>query len=137
MMWETKGRCPLCDIAMQDGAKNLICDFKRYNFPYRFYFCHRHGIFVWRGRKHELFDLSKRINEAINIEPLEPEVTKRFAEYGSHMPTLSDYKPVRLKCPYCKNTWRQYNPTFLHLDRIFCPFCGVEIPKDKAVVKSE
>jgi len=123
--FETEGRCPLCNISMQDYAKNLICDYKRYNFPYGFYFCHRHGIYVWRGRKHELFDLSKRINQAINVEPLEAEVKKRFTESKSHMPTLSDYKPIVLKCPFCKQTWKQYDPKFLHLDRVFCPFCRV------------
>lgn len=132
-MRETKGRCPLCGIVMRDYAKNLICDYKRYNFRYRFYLCHRHGIYVWRGRKHELFDLSKRINQAISIDPLEAEVTKRFTESGSHISTLSDFKPVRLKCPHCKNAWRQYDPKFLRLDRVFCPFCEVEIPKEKGV----
>jgi len=130
MMRETEGCCPRCGIRMQDYAKNLICDHKRYNFPYRFYFCHRHGIYVWRGKKHELFDLSKRINQAISIEPLELEVIKRFTDSDSHMPTLSDYKPVRLKCPYCKNVWKQYDSEFLHLDRIFCPFCGTEKPRE-------
>ena len=133
MAFETEGSCPRCGIVMQDYAKNLICDYKRYNFPYRFYFCHRHGIYVWRGRKHELFDLSKRINQVISVEPLETEVKKRFLEYKSHMPTFSDYNPVMLKCQYCKRTWKQYNPEFLHLDRVFCPFCGVEIPKGESL----
>ena len=129
-MIEWEGRCPLCDIAMRDSARNLICDNKRYNFRYRFYICHRHGIYVWRGKKNELFDLSKRIKQAINIAPLEPEVAQRINESGD-MTTLSDYKPVTLKCPYCKNSWRQYAPDghFLRFENLFCPFCGVEIPK--------
>jgi len=127
MMFEFEGRCPLDDIVMQDYAKNLICDYKRYNFPYRFYFCHYCGIYVWRGKRHELFDLSKRMNQAISVEPLEPEVMKRLVESG-RMPTLSDYKIVKMKCPHCKNEWRQYNPKFLHLDKQYCPFCRVEIP---------
>lgn len=129
MLHEALGRCPLCGIVMRDIARNLICNNKRYNFPYRFYFCHRHGIYVWRGGKHELFDLSKRLNQAVSIEPLEPEVMKRFTDAGPHMSTLSDYKPVTLKCSYCNHAWKQYNPEFLHLDKIFCPFCGVEMPK--------
>jgi uncharacterized protein with PIN domain len=130
MMVEIEGRCPLCGIVMQDYAKNLLCDYKRYNFPYRFYFCHRHGVYVWRGKKHELFDLSKRIDQAISVEPLEPEVLKRINESRSYMPMISDYKPVKLKCPYCKNEWRQYDPKFLHLDKLYCPFCRVEMPKE-------
>ncbi|MEM3798381.1 MAG: hypothetical protein QXY74_08140 [Candidatus Bathyarchaeia archaeon] len=135
LMHEIEGRCPLCDTAMQDCARNLICDYKRYNFPYRFYFCHWHGIYVWRRKKHELFDLPKRMNQAISIEPLEPEVIKRFTNSGSHMPTLSDYKPVMLKCPYCNLKWRQYDPKFLRLDSVFCPFCHVEITKEKVMEK--
>lgn len=119
MMHEAQGSCPLCGIAMRDKAKNLICDYKRYNFPYRFYFCHWHGVYVWRGKKHELFELSKRVNQAINIEPLETEVRNRF----DTMPTLLDYKPVRIQCSICGHAWKQHSLKFLHSDKIVCPFC--------------
>jgi hypothetical protein len=66
---------------------------------------------------------------------LETEVIKRFTDSGSHMPTLSDYKPMTLRCPYCKHRWKQYDPEFLHLNRVLCPFCRVEISKEKEVVK--
>jgi hypothetical protein len=128
---EFEGECPLCRIGMKDKARNLICDQKRYNFLYRFYYCHRHGYYVWRGKKNELFDLSKRINQATSIEPLEPEVAKRLNDSDS-MPTLSDYKPVALKCPYCKSTWRQYDPNghVLRFEKfLFCPFCRLQLPK--------
>ena len=129
-MIEFEGRCPLCDIRMENFARNLICDQKRYDFPYQLCICHRHGIYVWRGKKNELFDLSNRVNQATSIEPLEPEVIKRINESGD-MSTVLDYKPMVLACPYCKNTWRQYDPNghFLRSEKLFCPFCGVEIPK--------
>lgn len=136
---EVEGRCPLCSVSswpgivMQDYAKNLICDFKRYNFRYRFYYCHRHGIYVWRGSKHELFGLSKKMNQAINVEPLEPEIIKRFIQSKSRMPTLSDYLIVKMKCPYCEGEWEQYDKTWTtQSEAIICPFCHAEIPKEKA-----
>ena len=135
-MFETEGRCPLCGIVMQDYAKNLICDYKRYTFRYRFYYCHRHGIYIWRGRKHELFDLGKKMSQAINVEPLEPEVIKRFAESKSRMPTLSDYRIVKMQCPYCEHKWEQYDKTLTtQSGSITCPSCRAEIPKEKALVK--
>ena len=133
MSFEIKGKCPLCPsigITMQDYRKSLICDHKRYNFPYRFYYCHRHGIFVWRGNKHELFDLSKRMNQASSIEPLEPEVSKR-CEY---MPTLADYKIVKMRCPNCDREWEQHTGFLVGNRETFrCPFCGFEISKEKAM----
>ena len=140
MSYEGEGRCPLCNKVMQDLAKNLVCDYKRYNFPFRFYHCNRHGIYVWRGSRHELFDLSKRLNQTTKIEGLEQEVIQRFAESDSHMPTLSDYKPVKMKCPYCKEgsemkgEWKQHYGylTLATKDKnIFCPWCSAEIPVEK------
>lgn len=135
-MFEIEGRCPLCGKVMRDCAKNLICNFKRYNFPFRFYHCDRHGIYVWRGSRHELFDLSKRLNQATKVEDLEPEVVQRFAEHGSHMPTLSDYNPVKFKCPYCEGgpkrdgEWEQHYGylTGATEDEIsYCPWCSAEL----------
>ena len=132
---EIKGRCPLCPsigTVMQDFSKNLICDYKRYNFPYRFYHCQRHGVFVWRGNKHELFDLSKRMSQVSSIEPLESEVLKRYKESG-YMPTLTDYKIVKMKCPYCDSEWEQHDGFLVgNKETVFCPFCKVEISKEKA-----
>jgi len=139
--YEWEGRCPLCNKGMQDVARNLICDYKRYNFPFRFYHCNRHGVYVWRGSRHELFDLSKRLNQATKIESLEPEVIQRFAESDGHMPTISDYKPVNMKCPSCdggskKNgEWNQHHG-YLTLSTgnktLFCPWCSAEISIEKA-----
>jgi hypothetical protein len=131
MSLEIKGRCPLCSsigTVMQD-TNYLICDGKRYFFPYRFYQCKRHGIFVWRRNKHELFDLSKRMNQASSIELLEPEVMKRF----EYMPTLTDYNIVETKCPNCGGEWSQH-AGFLAGNKkaVRCPFCGFEISKEKA-----
>ncbi|UCE16182.1 MAG: hypothetical protein JSV12_00750 [Candidatus Bathyarchaeota archaeon] len=129
---EIKGRCPLCPsigIVMRNYDKNLICDGKRYIFPYRFYFCHQHGIFVWRGNKHELFDLSKRMNQVSSIEPLETEVLKRY----EYMPTLTDYKIVRMKCPHCDGEWEQHDGFLVgNKEVVLCPFCEVKISNEKA-----
>lgn len=141
MSHEWKEKCPICNKGMQDLAKNLICDYKRYNFPFRFYHCNRHGVYVWRGSRHELFDLGKRLNQANNIEDLEPEIIQRFAELDSHMPTLSDYEPVKMKCPYCEGgpkmngEWEQHYG-YLTLatgnKTVFCRWCSAEIPIEKA-----
>jgi len=141
MVHEWEGRSPLCNKEMQDLARNLVCDYKLYNFPFRLYHCNRHGVYVWRGSRHELFDLSKRLNQATKIETLEPEVIKRFAEFDSHMPTLSDYEPVKMKCPYCdggpkmNGEWEQHYG-YLTLTTgnktVFCPWCSAEIPIEKA-----
>jgi len=141
MIHEWEGRCPLCNKEMQDLARNLVCDYKLYNFPFRLYHCNRHGVYVWRGSRHELFDLSKRLNQATKIETLEPEVIKRFPEFDSHMPTLSDYEPVKMKCPYCdggpkmNGEWEQHYG-YLTLTTgnktVFCPWCSAEIPIEKA-----
>ena len=64
-MIEFEGRCPLCDIRMENFARNLICDQKRYDFPYQLCICHRHGIYVWRGKKNELFELKAKLQEEI------------------------------------------------------------------------
>ena len=141
MNYEWEGRCPLCNKVMRDLARNLICDYKRYNFPFRFYHCNRHGIYVWRGSRHELFDLSKRLNQATKIEDLEPEVIQRFSTSDSRMSTLSDYKPVKVKCPYCEGgpkmngEWKQhygYLTPATEDKTILCPWCSVEIPIEKA-----
>ena len=141
MSYEWEGRCPLCNKAMKDLARNLICDYKRYNFPFRFYHCNRHGVYVWRGNRHELFDLNKRLNQAIKIEDLEQEIIRRFAKDDSHMPTLSDYKPVNMKCPYCEGgpkmsgEWKQhhgYLTPAIKYKTIFCPWCSAEIPIEKS-----
>ena len=134
-MDEIEGRCPRCFKVMQNCGRNLICDGKRYNFPFGFYYCERHGIYVWRGRKHELFDLRSRMNQKVSIEPLEPEVLERFTKSG-RMPTLSDYSVVKMKCPYCGYEWEQYNKTLTtQSGGIICPSCGAEIPREKALVK--
>lgn len=137
-LYEVEGRCPLCDKAMQDYARNLRCDGKIFNFPFRFYYCDRHGIYVWRGRRHELFDLSRRMNQATNVEPEYPEVLKRFVESGARMPTLSDYKPVKMKCPYCEAEWKQHYGylTSSVKDIIYCPCCSAEISKEKVLKAS-
>jgi predicted Zn-ribbon and HTH transcriptional regulator len=128
---EIKGRCPRCSsigTVMQDSGY-LICDGKRYFFPYRFYHCQRHGIFVWRGNKHELFDLSKRMNQVSSIESLEPEVARRFG----YMPTLTDYKIVEMKCPNCDSVWTQHIGFLVgNKETVRCSFCGFEISKEIA-----
>ena len=132
---------PICNKVMQDLARNLVCDYKRYNFPFRLYHCNRHGVYVWRGSKHELFDLGKRLNQATEIEALEPEVIQRFSTSNSRMPTLSDYKPVKMKCPYCEGgpkkngEWKQHHGYLTPATgdkTILCPWCSVEIPIEKA-----
>lgn len=106
-----------------DDVGYLGCDGKRYYFPYRFYLCQQHGIFVWRAR----------MNQVSRIEPLEPEVMKRFETMQSHMPTLADYKIVRMKCPYCDGEWEQHDGYLVgNEETVLCPFCEVEIPKEKA-----
>jgi hypothetical protein len=133
---EIKGRCPLCPsigTIMQDSGY-VICDEKRYFFPYRFYHCQRHGIFVWQGNKHELFDLSKRMNQVSKIELLEPEVARRF----EYMPTLTDYEIVKMKCPYCGGEWTQHIGFLIgNKETVRCPYCGVEIPKENAKKKDK
>ena len=126
MEFEIKGRCPLCPsigTVMQDIGY-LICDGKRYFFSYRFYHCQRHGVFVWRGNKHELFDLSKRMKQVTRIEPLEPEVMKRF----EYMPTLTDYKIVKMECPNCDREWEQHDRFLVgNKETVRCPFCEFEL----------
>lgn len=141
MIFEIEGRCPLCGKVMQDWSRNLICDGKRFNFPFRFYYCDRHGVYVWRGSQHELFDLSKRINQTTNIEGLEPEVIQRFTESDSRMPTLSDYKPVKMKCSSCNGgpkrngEWKQHYGYLTQAikDFVYCPWCSTKMPKEKAL----
>ena len=137
MEFEIKGRCPLCPsmgTVMQDIGY-LICDGKRYFFAYRFYHCQRQGIFVWRGNKHELFDLSKRMNQVSRIDPLEPEVMKRFETLHTHMLTLADYEIVRMNCPYCDGEWEQHDSFLVgNKETGWCPFCEVETSKEKAMV---
>ena len=144
MSYEWEGRCPLCDKVMQDLARNLICDYKRYNFPFRIYHCNQHGVYVWRGSRHELFNLSKRISQSNKVEPLETEVLKRFSESRAYMPTLSDYKPCKMKCPYCaggpelNGEWEQHYGyvTLATGDKtIICPWCSAEIPIEKVIKK--
>jgi len=126
-MEEIEGRCPKCWKVMQSWARNLICDFKRYNFPFKLYYCDKHGVYVWRGRKHELLDLSR--NEA-RVEPLEKEVIERFAKSETSMPSLADYSIVKLKCAYCGGEWKQTEITCTPM--MICPFCHREISKEEA-----
>ena len=54
------------------------------------------------------------------------------------MLTLLDYKPVKMKCPYCKGKWKQH---FGYLtssvkDIIYCPWCSAEIQKDMILIES-
>jgi len=136
--FEVKGTCPLCASSyptFMDDVGYLGCDGKRYFFPYRFYLCQQHGIFVWRGNKHELFDLSKRMNQVSRIEPFEPEVLKRFETMQSHMPTLADYKPVKMKCPHCDREWEQHDGYLVCNEKtVLCPSCEIETSKEKAMV---
>lgn len=141
MSYEWEGSCPLCKNVMRNLARNLICDYKRYNFPFLFYHCDRHGVYVWRGSRHELFDLSERLNQAMKIEDLELEVIQRFTKPDSRMPTISDYKPVKMKCPYCEGgpkmngEWEQhygYLTLAIGDKTIYCPWCSSEIPIEKA-----
>jgi len=140
MDYELEGRCPLCNKVMRKLDRNLVCDYKRYTFHFRFYHCDRHGVYVWRGNRHELIDLNKRLSQATEIEDLELEVIQRFAKLDSHMPTLFDYKPVKMKCSYCEGgpklngEWEQHYG-YLTLSSgektIFCPWCSAEIPIEK------
>ena len=129
MMIEWEGRCPLCinHRAMQKPVKSVSCDGKIYTFPYRLYYCHYHGYFIWRGNKHELFNFSKLQHRA-KVKPLPS---------GVPSPTLGDYRIVEMKCtePECGYEWRQYDKTWTYDENVICPKCGVEIPKEKALVK--
>jgi len=129
MMFETEGRCPLCrDGKAMTHTISISCDGKSYTFPYRLYHCFWHGYFVWRGKKgHQLADFSKLQHEATRVDPLPPEVPT---------PTPADYLIVKMKCPFCKGEWKQYDKTWTtQSGGVICPSCGAEIPKEKAVVK--
>ncbi len=109
---------------MQNYSKNLVCDYKQYTFPYALYHCNRHGIFVWTGKKHEIFDMRKRINHVCSVEHLDPTISERF----EYMPTLDDYVPVKMKCPICIGEWKQHIGFLIgNKETVFCPFCGAEI----------
>ena len=136
MEYEIEGRCPKCagiGKVMQDWARNVICDYKRYNFSFKIYYCDKHGVYVWRGRKHKIFDLSKSANQALSVEPLEKEVIKRFAESKAPMPTLSDYKLLEMTCPTCGKKWDEYGIVLLNKKTLRCPNCGAEISKEDAM----
>lgn len=127
---EIEGRCPLCRRgalcrAMESHVKSLRCDKLDYTFPFRIYWCKHHGYWIWRGNKHELMDFAKIKREAIKIE-------EHSAPPTAYTPTLADYLVVKLKCPYCKKEWKQYDKTWTHNGMIFCPFCGREISKEEA-----
>jgi hypothetical protein len=129
---------------MKPISNSLICENKEYSFNFQFYHCRQHGIFVWRGIRHELFNLSKRLNQTKSIDPLSSEVLKRYKELGSHMPTFSDYIPIKMKCPYCNGgpnnngEWIQhYGYLTLDIkDTIHCPWCSAKISIDKALKKN-
>jgi ssDNA-binding Zn-finger/Zn-ribbon topoisomerase 1 len=131
MEHEIEGRCPRCPSigTRMQNSNYVICDGKRYFFPYRLYHCQRHGIFVWQGNKHKAFDLSKRMSQVSKIEDLEPEVARRF----EYMPTVTDYKIVEMQCPYCYSTWTQHLGFLIgNTETVLCPFCGVKLQKEKA-----
>jgi len=126
---ETEGRCPLCGRAMTHTI-SITCSGKSYTFPYRLYLCFYHGYFVWRGKKgHQLADFSKLQREAIRVEPL---------PLGVPTNVYAESPIVKMKCPFCKDEWKQYDKTWTTQGGgVICPFCGAEIPKKKAVVKNE
>ena len=131
MMFEVEAECPLCRHAMPHrGQKSLSCDKVIYTFPFRIYYCHYHGYWVWRGKKgHQLVDFSKLKHQAIKVEPLPASVPS---------PTLLDYRIIEMKCPYCEGEWRQYDRTWTtQSGGVVCPLCHAEIPKEKAVKKGE
>jgi hypothetical protein len=134
-MLETEGRCPLhvgIGRAMPHrGVKSLVCDKVVYTFPFRIYYCHLHGYWVWRGKKgHQLVNFSKLKHQATKVEPLPPE--------SPDTSTIADYLIVKMKCPYCEHKWEQYDKTQLtQSGGVFCPDCGAEIPKEKALVKRD
>lgn len=129
-MFETEGRCPLCinHRAMPHrGQKSLTCDKVVYTFPFRIYYCDRHGYWVWRRKKHHLVDFSKLKHQANKVEPLPPN--------SPDTSTMADYLIVKMKCPYCEHEWGQYDKTLTtQSGGIICPSCGAEIPKEKALV---
>jgi hypothetical protein len=138
---ELEGVCPLCGKAMQPQGKSLVSDGMYYHFPFAFLSCNIHGIFAWRGGRHELFDLDKRRSQAIKVEPMSQEVVQRYGKNGNaRMPTLSDYRPAKMKCLYCRGgprrdgTWNQhYGRLVWDYGRIVrCPWCGAEITVEKA-----
>lgn len=126
MMPVIEGRCPECWKVMQNWSKSLICNFKRYNFPFKIWYCDKHGVYMWAGREHKLVDL----RQATHIEPLEQQVKDRFAESESRMPTPSDYAIISLKCPHCKSEWAQTKITCTPI--MTCPFCHREISEEEA-----
>ena len=138
--------CPLCKKKMRDFGRELICEGKRYVFPFQFHHCINHGIYVWQeqGSKHELFDLSKGMNQIGWIESLKSEVLKKFFTYDVHMPTAADYQVLKLKCPNCKGgpqnngEWKQQSRYFaknVDGETVRCPWCSVEIPKGEYAKK--
>ena len=128
MMVETEGCCPLCrgGKAMRHSI-SITCDGKSYTFPYPLYYCIWHGYFIWRRGKHKLFNFSKHQCEAIRVDALPSEALTS---------KLEDYLIVEMECPYCKETWKQYDKTWTtQSGEVICPFDGAKIPKEKAVVK--
>jgi len=130
-MYEIEGRCPLCGRAMPHrGVKSLTCDKVVYTFPFRIYYCHWHGYWVWRKNKHELVDFSKIKHQAIRTEQLPPE--------SPDTTTIADYLIVKMKCPYCGADWEQYDKTWTTQNGgVICPFCHAEIPKEEAMKDKE
>jgi len=79
------------------------------------------------------------MNQATNVTPEYPEVLRRFEEAGIHPPSLSDYRPVEMKCPYCEERWKQhygYITPYIK-DVVYCPWCSAEIPKEKVLKSSK
>jgi len=68
-----KGRCPECWKVMLKWSDYVIYDFKRYTFPFKIWYCDKHGVYKWSGTKHKLVNLTR---EAISIEPSKHEGIK-------------------------------------------------------------
>ena len=53
----------------QQQSRYLICDGKRYTFPYYLYYCFWHGWFIYKRQRHQLVDFLRIKDEAIKVEP--------------------------------------------------------------------
>ena len=53
------------------------------------------------------------------------------------MPTLTDYKIVKMKCPNCDREWEQHDGFLIgNKETVLCPFCEFETSKGKAKTSS-
>ena len=96
-----------------------------------------HGFYVPRKNEYVLFDFLKKMREAERIEPMHPEVLKRYAESKTPLVTRMDYEIVEMQCPHCEFDWRQHKYPVKASEKVYCPNCGASIEKEKALEKKD